>query len=114
MVSPDDSVSQMPYFFAGGVAFRGIFESRPTDSAGLGVVYGLFSSDLRHSQEREELLNPAVGSQTYETVVEATYRFYFRKGAIFFQPDFQYVVRPGGTGNIDDAVVLGCQIGFNF
>ena len=114
MASPDESVSQMPYFIDGGVAFRGIFASRPTDSAELGVVYGSFSSDLRQSQEREQLLNPAVGAQTYETVLEATYRFYFRKGALFFQPDLQYVVRPGGTAKIDNAFVLGCQVGVNF
>jgi len=114
MFSPDQYVSQMPYFLAGGVACRGIFASRPTDSAGIGVVYGGFSSDLRHSQEREQLLNPTISTQTYETVFEATYRFYFRKDALFVQPDFQYVLRPGGTGKIEDAVVLGLQVGFNF
>ena len=113
MVSPNESASQMPYFFAGGIAFRGIFASRPTDSAGFGVVYGSFSSDLRHAQEREQQLDPTVGVQTYETVLECTYRFYFRKGALFFQPDIQYVIRPGGTGRIDDALVLGCQVGVN-
>ena len=114
LVSPDESISQMPFFFTAGVAFRGIFASRPTDSAGLGVVHGNFSSDLRHAQEREQQLDPTVGVQNHETVLEATYRFYFRKGALFFQPDIQYVFRPGGTGKIDDALVLGCQIGFNF
>jgi porin len=113
IVAPDESISQMPYFFTAGVACRGILASRPTDSAGFGVVYGDFSSDLHDSQEREHLLDPTVGVQDYETVLEWTYRFYFRKGALFFQPDFQYVIRPGGTGKIDDALVLGCQIGFN-
>ena len=36
------------------------------------------------------------------------------KGALFFQPDLQYIIRPGATGKIDDALVLGCQIGVNF
>jgi carbohydrate-selective porin OprB len=36
------------------------------------------------------------------------------KGALFFQPDLQYVIRPSGTGEIDHALVLGCQIGVNF
>jgi porin len=52
--------------------------------------------------------------QDYETVLEWTYRFNFRKEALFFQPDIQYVINPGGTGNIDNALVLGCQIGANF
>jgi porin len=114
MVAPDESISQMPHFFTAGVAWRGIFPSRPTDSAGFGVVHGEFSSDLRHAQEREQRLDPTVGVQDHETVLEWAYRFYFRKGAVFFQPDLQYVIRPGGTGKIDNALVLGCQIGFNF
>jgi len=114
MVSPDESVSQIPYFFAGGVACRGIFASRPTDSAGLGIVYGDFSSDLRHVEEGEQQPDRTAGVKSFETVLEATYRFYFRKGALFFQPDIQYVIRPGGTGKIPDALVLGCQIGVNF
>jgi porin len=114
MVAPDESISQMPYFFTAGVAIRGIFRSRPTDTAAFGIVHGEFSSDLRHAQEREQQLDPTLGVQNHETVLEWLYRFYFRKGAVFFQPDLQYVMRPGGTGKIDNAFVLGCQIGFNF
>jgi porin len=114
LVSPDESVSQMPYFFTAGVASRGIFESRPIDVAGFGVVYGSFSSDLSNAQQREQLLDPTTGVQDYETVFEWTYRFNLRKGAVFFQPDIQYVINPGGTGQINDAFVLGCQLGFNF
>lgn len=54
LVSPDQTVSEMPYFFTAGVASRGIFKSRPIDVAGIGVVYGKFSNDLRHVQEQNE------------------------------------------------------------
>ncbi len=114
LVSPNESVSQMPYFFTAGVASRGIFEARPIDVAGFGIVYGSFSSDLSDAQQREQQLDPTVGVQDYETVLEWTYRFNLRKGALFIQPDIQYVINPGGTGQINDALVLGCQIGFNF
>src|SRR5262249_36622728 len=50
LISPNQSISQLPYFFAGGLVARGIFEPRPRDLAGLGVVFGQFSSDLRDSQ----------------------------------------------------------------
>src|SRR6266850_8273084 len=43
------------------------------------------------------LFDPTVGAQDYESVLEWTYRFYFRKSAFFFQPDIQYVINPGGT-----------------
>jgi porin len=114
LASPDESISQLPYFFTAGVACRGFFDSRPRDTAGLGVVYGDFSSDLRHSQERQRQLDPSVGVQKYEAVMELTYRAYFQRTALFVQPDLQYVIKPGGTGEIDNALVLGCQIGINF
>lgn len=114
LAAPDESISQLPYFFTAGVACRGIFDSRPRDTAGLALVYGDFSNDLRDAQERQQQLNPSVGVQDYETVLELTYRLYFQKSALFFQPDLQYIIRPGGTGRIDNALVLGCQIGVNF
>jgi len=114
IVAPDKSVSQMPYFFTAGVAMRGILASRPTDAAGLGVIFGEFCSDLRDAEQREQLLDPTVAVQSHETVLEATYRFNLRHGALFFQPDVQYVMRPGGTGQLADAVVVGCQLGINF
>jgi porin len=114
LASPDQSISRLPYFFTAGFAFRGIFASRPTDSGGFGVVWGDFSSDLRDAEEQESEFDPSIGVQDYETALEWTYRFYFRESALFFQPDLQYVIRPAGTGKIDDALVAGCQIGINF
>jgi len=109
LVSPDQSISQMPVFSTAGFLVRGIFPSRPTDVGGIGVVYGHFSNDLQDSQRRE-----AAGVQRYEIALELTYRFRFRGDAVFFQPDFQYVIRPGGTGQIADAFVAGFQAGINF
>ena len=114
MASPNQSISRLPYFFTAGFACFGPFASRPADVAGFGLVYGDFSSDLRQEQEQETELDPAIGVQNYETDLEWTYRISLRNGAVFFQPDIQYVIRPGGTGNIEDALVLGCQIGVNF
>jgi porin len=82
--------------------------------AGFGVVFGQFSGDLRDAEQREQLLNPAIGVQSHEAALEWTYRFNLRQGALFFQPDVQYVIRPGGTGQTANAIVLGCQLGINF
>jgi porin len=59
-------------------------------------------------------LNPNVGVQKHEVAVELTYRFALRKSALFFQPDIQYVIRPGGTGQTSNALVLGAQVAVNF
>jgi porin len=110
----DPNIAQMPFFFTAGVAARGIFDSRPYDSCGLGVVYGHFSEDLQEAQEQALQTDPTLGVQDYELAIELTYRFYFAKRALFIQPDLQYIVQPGGTGLLDNALVLGCQIGINF
>src|SRR5262249_35273802 len=106
--------SQMPYFFTAALATRGIFPSRPRDIIGLGVVYGHFSDDLQDSQRRAQQLDPTVGGQSYETVLGFTFRLAFLQSALYVQPDLQYVFRPGGTGRISDALVLGAQVAVNF
>jgi len=109
LASPDQSISQMPFFSTAGFLLRGIFPSRATDVGGVGIVYGQFSHDLQDSQRRA-----AAGVQRYEIALELTYRFRFRGDAVFLQPDLQYIIRPGGTGQIADAFVAGFQAGINF
>jgi len=80
----------------------------------LGVIYGDFSDDLQNFRRRAQELDPNVGVQLHETVLELTYRMALMKSAICFQPDLQYVFRPGGTSRFSDALVLGAQVGVNF
>ena len=51
--------------------------------------------------------------QTYELVLEWNYGMevtrWFR-----FQPDVQWIVRPGATGQIPNALVLGAQASIDF
>ena len=112
--APDQSISQLPLFFEAGILARGIFPQRPRDVAGFAIFYGQFSSDLRSAERLAQQLNPAVGVQDQETVLEWVYDFRFRNGAFFIEPDIQYIIRPGGTGQIPNALVVGAQVGFNF
>ena len=112
--APDQSISQMPLFCEAGILVRGIVQQRPRDVAGFGIIYGEFSSDLRNAQRLAQRVDPGVGVQDQETVLEWNYTFRFRNGAFFFEPDVQYIIRPGGTGNIPNALVVGAQVGFNF
>jgi porin len=112
--STDPSVGRMPYFFTGGVEARGLLASRPTDLCGLGFLYGSLSSDLTEFEQREKLVDPGTVVQDYEFVMELTYRLYFHNDSVFFQPDLQYINHPGGAGRVDDALVLGAQMGINF
>ena len=114
LVSPDQSVSRMPFFATAGLLARGLFPSRATDVAGFGVVYGRFSNDLQDSQRRAQQSDPTVGVQQHEVALELTYRLRLFGDALSVQPDLQYVIRPGGTGQIGDAFVCGLQGAINF
>ena len=113
-VAPLQDRSQLPWFFEGAILARGIFRQRPRDVAGFAFIYGRFSNNLRSAQRLAQRLDPTVGVQREEMVLEWNYTFRFRNGAYFIEPDLQYIIRPGGTGNIPNAFVVGAQIGFNF
>ena len=112
--APLQERSTMPLFFEAGILARGIFRARPRDVAGFGIFCGHFSDDLRDAQRVAQRLDPKVGVQQEETVLEWNYLFRFRNGAFFFDPNLQYIIRPGGTGSIPNACVVGAQVGINF
>jgi porin len=114
VLSPDQSKSQMPYYFTTGVAARGIWAERPRDVAAFAFIFGEFSSDIRFGQRQAQLIDPSVGIQKREMALEWTYIFRFRDGAYFIQPDLQYILRPNGYEQIPDALVCGAQVGINF
>lgn len=113
-VAPDSHIQQLPVFYTAGVSARGLFEARPRDAVGFGIASGYFSDNLQRAQRDGLLVGPYGGIQDHETVTELTYRFDLRKSALFIQPDFQYIIRPGGTGLVKNASVFGAQFGINF
>lgn len=108
LFAPDTHINVMPFFVNGGLVYRGALPSRPQDAAALGVAYGAFSHQLARSQQ--------VGGapvQRYELALELTYIVQATRW-MQIQPDVQYIIRPGGTGRIPDALVLGFQIALTF
>jgi carbohydrate-selective porin OprB len=77
---------------------RGLFDTRPRDTVGLAVASGYFSEALQRAQRHGRLPRPDGGIEDHETVLELTYRFDLRNGALFIQPDFQYIIRPVPPG----------------
>ncbi len=112
-VAPDPEFQQLPLFVTAGFSARGMCDARPRDALTFAVASGNFSDDLRRAQQKGRVPGPP-GGQHNETVVELTYRIDLHKGAFFVQPDLQYIVQPGGTSHVDNALVLGAQLGFNF
>jgi porin len=104
---------QLADFFTAGISARGLLDSRPRDAITLGFASGHFSDDLRRAQQDGQLPGP-IGGQGRESVVEATYRLDIKNGAIFMQPDIQYILNPSGADSVKNALVLGAQFGINF
>jgi porin len=104
--------STIPLFFEAGILARGIFRA----SRGRGGWHLLrhFSDGLRDAQRVAQRIDRKVGVQQEETVLEWNYTFRFKNSAFFFEPNLQYIIRPGGTGNIPNAFVVSARTGINF
>jgi len=106
--APDESVNQMPFFLSGGLVYRGLIPGRGNDVAAFAAVYGRFSKELRRAQRQEG--SPV---QDFELALEWTYVIQVTRW-LAVQPDVQYIIKPGGTGNIPNALVLGFQLAMAF
>ncbi len=107
-LSPQKNISFMPFQVNGGAIYTGLIPGRKTDATIFGVAYGNYSPNFASIQSEE-----GGGFPTYELVYEAGYRICLTKTA-YIQPDLQWIVNPGGTGTIPNALVIGAQMGVTF
>jgi porin len=108
VLCPQQNTAKVPFQYNGGLVYTGLLPFRPQDVSIFGVAYGNFSSN--YAQANQVTLG---GYATYELVYEWGYRINMTKFA-YIQPDLQWVINPGGTGTIPNALVLGAQIGVAF
>lgn len=100
-----EEVAIIPLQSSVGANYRGLIPGRPDDRTVLFVTYGEFSDDV--------VTEEGASSKDYEMVFELGHRIQITPG-IYAQPDVQLIHQPGGTGDIDDALVLGVQAGATF
>jgi len=105
---PQENLSVIPFQVNAGGFYTGLIPGRDRDKTILGVIHGRFGDDYADTVEQT-----GGGDPTQETVVEFGHRIQFTRFA-YLQPNVQYIHRPGGTGTIDDAVVVGAQFGITF
>jgi len=108
VLSPQQNIAKLPFQANGGAIYKGLIPSRDDDITGFGIVYGKFSSDYARA-----VSDTGGGSPDYELVFECNYKIQINR-FVFVQPNIQWVVNPGGTGNIPNALVLGLQAGVTF
>ncbi len=108
VLSPQQNIAKLPFQANAGIIYKGLVPTRDEDFTIFGFVYGKFSRNYARTVDET-----GGGYPQYEMVLEAAYRVNFTKFA-YLQPDLQYVINPGGTGNIPNALVLGAQMGVTF
>ena len=89
----------MPYFSGGGLSYQGILFPARQRHCFSGGDFGSFSRYIPRT--------------TAETVIEVNYQIALT-GWLSITPDLQYVIRPGGSSAIKNALVLGTQVAIVF
>ncbi|HLB33675.1 MAG: hypothetical protein A3F67_09905 [Verrucomicrobia bacterium RIFCSPHIGHO2_12_FULL_41_10] len=108
VLCPQQNIALIPFQFNAGAIYTGLIPGRKQDNTIFGVVYGNFSTTYASVLQQYGQGNP-----TYELIYEFGYRINITKFA-YVQPDLQWIINPGGTGNIPNAVVIGAQTGIVF
>lgn len=103
-----DKINKFPFFVMAGLIYKGLIPGMDDDQTAFEIVYAKYSDALQHSQN-----DAGASPQKYEIALEFTHKVNITKW-MYFQPDLQYIIRPGGAGDIDDALVLGFQFGVVF
>lgn len=100
--------NNIPFYFQTGLVYKGLIPRRDNDQAGVALAFGDYSPYKQIADE-----NSGKPVQTYEGVLEFDYRVQINKWA-YFQPSLQYIIRPGATGLLANATVIGIQTGIIF
>lgn len=96
--APSDR-NTLPFYFYTGLVYHGLIPGRDNDATAFGLAYGSFSDDL--------------SGQDFEMVLEWAHEIALAPW-LKLVPDVQYIIKPSGTSNIPDALVLGAEIAINF
>ncbi len=86
-----------------GLRYTGLFDCRPKDKIGFGVIYS--DNGDAFSQASMAAGGPSLGG---EATLEADYQ-YNPTPWLSIQPDVQYIIDPGGAQSRDDILVLGLR-----
>lgn len=106
--NPQPEIATMPVMGFAGAIWQGLIPGRDQDQTLFSFLVGGWSSDYANAASAQ-----GAGRPTAESVLEWSYIVQLTPN-LTIQPDIQYVLRPGGTGNIGDALVLGLQFGASF
>ncbi len=98
--SPSDR-NLVDLYFDGGLAYKGLFPGRPTDTTGVAAAYARISPDASAA----DIAAKTLLVRDYQATVEATHQFTIAPG-LSVQLDVQYIVHPGAHGVGDPSTGL--------
>jgi porin len=106
--SPQQDIALLPLMGFAGTIWQGVIPRRDRDQLLLTYLVSGFSRDYGDAVV-------AMGRQrpTAEQVLEVSYAI-FLTANYTIQPDIQYIIRPNGTNEAKNSVVLGVQFTANF
>ena len=103
----DPDTAKYSYFWVAGGHYQGTFPSRDNDVVSFMIAYARTNSRLTQYQQDLDIVAPgSVGIQTYESIAEIDYGLQLTRW-LKIRPNLQYVIKPGGTGKIPNAFVIG-------
>jgi len=103
--SPSDR-NLLSWYVDGGVGATGLLPMRPADVLTFGVSYAEISKDAVAADQDALVANgPPAFIRDHEVVFEVSYAFQVAPWWII-QPDFQYILNPGGDPSLGNAVVF--------
>lgn len=100
--------------FYAGASLLGIIPHRPLDRLGVMYSYYQLSPRLAYGQRMQEAagvpLGPYInGPQTHSAILEAYYGIPVTPGLVV-TPEFEYMMRPGETSVIPNAILAGLKV----
>jgi len=98
----------MNFYFEAGLTYKGLIPTRDNDVIGLAFAYAQLGNTARNSLVSEGSVG--VGA---EMVLELTYQAQITKWLVI-QPDLQYIINPGGTQDLNNALVIGGRAAITF
>lgn len=96
------------FYFDSGLVYTGLIPGRDNDAVGVSLGYANLTRGAAQT-----LYNAGSRQVGYEMVVEATYDAQITNW-LHVQPDLQYIIRPGGSGDLGNAFVLGGRVSVTF
>ena len=102
------------FSFEGGLHYQGPIPGRGEDAIGLGIAFLHISDEVRNAVQKSNRADgTALRRPDFEATLELTYR-YQASPWLSIQPHAQYVIQPGGTGDLDNALILGIRTNIAF